>query len=70
MPERNNGRATDSTCTVPSPCIRNCCLDDEDICLGCFRSLEEIIVWGTIDAIEKRRILEIIAQRRKERTND
>ncbi len=24
-----------------SPCVRNCCLDDDLICLGCFRSLEE-----------------------------
>ncbi|MBT2912746.1 DUF1289 domain-containing protein, partial [Vibrio anguillarum] len=24
-----------------SPCIRQCCLDEMDICLGCFRSLNE-----------------------------
>jgi len=29
-----------------SPCIRNCCLDDDLTCLGCFRSLEEIKEWG------------------------
>ena len=31
---------------VKSPCIRNCCLDENDICLGCFRSVEEITSWG------------------------
>lgn len=35
--------------TLSSPCIRNCCLDKNDICLGCFRSLEEIIQWTQID---------------------
>ena len=31
---------------VPSPCVRRCCLTDDDICLGCFRSLEEILRWS------------------------
>lgn len=28
-----------------SPCVRNCCLDKNDICIGCYRSLSEIIGW-------------------------
>lgn len=28
-----------------SPCIRMCTLDEEDICIGCGRSLEEIKGW-------------------------
>ena len=31
---------------IPSPCIRNCCLNEQDICLGCFRSIDEITSWG------------------------
>lgn len=39
--------------TVDSPCVRNCCLNDADICVGCFRSLDEIIQWsGASDAIK------------------
>jgi uncharacterized protein len=34
--------------TVPSPCVRNCCLDDDLICLGCFRSVDEIKEWGMV----------------------
>ena len=34
---------------INSPCVRNCCLNELDICLGCFRSLEEIKVWGRSD---------------------
>jgi predicted Fe-S protein YdhL (DUF1289 family) len=39
---------------VESPCVRNCCLNDDDICLGCFRSLDEIKFWN--EAVEKERI--------------
>ncbi|MDH5183039.1 MAG: DUF1289 domain-containing protein [Gammaproteobacteria bacterium] len=42
---------------VSSPCIRNCCLDEDDICLGCFRSMEEIMQWGSADEPSKRNIL-------------
>jgi len=32
-----------------SPCVRNCCLDENDICMGCFRSLTEITQWTVVD---------------------
>ncbi|HKJ52033.1 MAG TPA: DUF1289 domain-containing protein [Gammaproteobacteria bacterium] len=49
---------------VGSPCIRHCTLDDDDICLGCFRSIEDICAWGGADDDERRRILERAAARR------
>lgn len=42
---------------VASPCVRNCCLDADDVCLGCFRTLTEITQWGGADAHERREIL-------------
>jgi uncharacterized protein len=48
-----------------SPCIRNCCLDDNLICLGCFRSLEEIKEWGVVDDHRRRIILQSAKQRRE-----
>jgi uncharacterized protein len=32
-----------------TPCVRNCCLDDNKICLGCGRSLPEILEWHHAD---------------------
>ena len=32
--------------TLESPCVRNCCLDENDICLGCHRSISEICGWS------------------------
>ncbi len=35
----------DSQQKISSPCVRNCCLDEQDICLGCWRSIDEILGW-------------------------
>lgn len=51
---------------IESPCVRNCCLNDEDICLGCFRSLREITRWGTLDNQGKQHILDAVAQRKND----
>jgi len=48
-----------------SPCVRNCCLDDDLTCLGCFRSLDEIKEWGIVDDHRRRVILENAKQRRE-----
>jgi predicted Fe-S protein YdhL (DUF1289 family) len=45
--------------------MRNCCLDDELICLGCFRSIEEIQEWTLVDDHRRRQILQN-AERRRE----
>ncbi|HEY9199111.1 MAG TPA: DUF1289 domain-containing protein [Gammaproteobacteria bacterium] len=52
---------------VASPCVRNCCLDDQDICLGCHRSVDEIIAWGPASNAERRAILERARQRAEQR---
>ena len=40
-----------------SPCVSVCLLDDEDICVGCYRSADEITDWFMADAEGKREIL-------------
>ncbi|WP_354622752.1 DUF1289 domain-containing protein [Psychromonas sp. MME2] len=51
---------------IASPCIRNCCLDEKDICIGCFRTMNEIMQWREVNEQEKRVILARV-QKRKER---
>jgi uncharacterized protein len=48
-----------------SPCIRNCCLDDDLTCLGCFRSLDEIKEWGVVDDHRRSLILQNAKQRKE-----
>jgi predicted Fe-S protein YdhL (DUF1289 family) len=53
--------------SIASPCVRNCCLDDDDICLGCFRSVVEICGWSAASAADKTEILKKCAERREQR---
>ena len=55
------------TDSVESPCVRNCCLDDDLTCLGCFRSLEEIKEWEMADGRRRRLILENAESRKQAR---
>ena len=50
---------------IESPCIRNCCLNDDDVCLGCGRSLVEITRWSTATDTGKQAILVAAAERRE-----
>ncbi|MFW5443589.1 MAG: DUF1289 domain-containing protein [Methylococcaceae bacterium] len=51
--------------TVESPCVRSCCLDEQDICLGCFRSLDEIIQWTLVDEKSRQQFLQNSFERKK-----
>ncbi|MFL0801712.1 MAG: DUF1289 domain-containing protein [Agarilytica sp.] len=42
---------------TPSPCVRNCCLDENDICLGCHRSISEICTWSQLDEQGRKKVL-------------
>lgn len=49
------------------PCVRNCCLDDDEVCLGCGRALPEILRWNEAGEDERRTILESARKRREAR---
>jgi predicted Fe-S protein YdhL (DUF1289 family) len=40
-----------------SPCVRDCCLDEAEVCMGCGRSLEEILRWQAASDEEREAIL-------------
>ena len=47
---------TDLTPPVKSPCIEVCSLDDQDLCIGCQRTANEIIEWFSASDERKREI--------------
>ncbi len=49
-----------------SPCISVCVLDDADICVGCYRSAEEITDWFMCSNEDKQAILQRARQRMEE----
>ena len=48
-----------------SPCISVCVLDEGDICVGCYRSADEITDWFMANAEGKREILKRARERRE-----
>jgi len=47
---------------VASPCVRNCCLDENEVCMGCGRHINEILAWHQSSGKERE---EILAQARR-----
>jgi len=52
---------------IPNPCIRHCCLDQDDICLGCYRSVDEILRWSQSSNQQRQEILRACTRRKAER---
>jgi len=42
---------------LESPCVRNCCLNKDDICIGCLRTLDEIKDWATVSEEAREEII-------------
>ena len=52
---------------VPSPCVDICALDDDDVCIGCYRSGDEITTWGKMSNDEKKQTLQKVRERRSQK---
>lgn len=42
---------------MKSPCVSICLLNDDDVCVGCYRTGEEITEWGAYSNDERREVL-------------
>jgi len=62
-------QVTDQGEEVASPCVRNCCLNEVDICLGCFRHLDEIMAWQKLNGAAKKDVLRLCQQRQQQQKN-
>jgi uncharacterized protein len=51
-----------------SPCTKVCALDGDGFCLGCLRTGDEIARWREMSAEEQWQLLELLAERRRQRT--
>jgi uncharacterized protein len=51
--------------SVPSPCINVCKMDPgTGWCEGCLRTIDEIVAWGRLDDDGKRRVWDLLPERR------
>lgn len=55
---------------VRSPCVANCKLDLDDVCLGCHRTIDEILIWSSASDEEKLAVLSRIKQFREQKEDD
>ena len=56
--------------TLPSPCISICQIDPETgNCLGCYRNRKEIARWSVMNTDEQAELLQVLKQRRSEKTS-
>jgi predicted Fe-S protein YdhL (DUF1289 family) len=50
---------------VASPCVGICSPDENDICMGCLRTMQEVTLWWEMDNAGKRELLKVLSQRIK-----
>lgn len=58
-----NSQNTPTESKFENPCVRNCCLNDDNTCMGCGRELREILEWH--QASDSRRAEIILSARNR-----
>lgn len=56
--------------SVRSPCIANCKLDEDEVCQGCHRTIQEILIWSSASNNEKRAIIERVTKIKQQQASD
>lgn len=54
-----------SASKIMSPCVSICALDENDVCIGCHRTCDEIMRWMQMSSDERRDVLQLVAKREK-----
>ncbi|MEG3756093.1 DUF1289 domain-containing protein [Psychromonas arctica] len=54
---------------IASPCAGRCCLDVDNVCVGCYRSMSEITEWSQATESTKKMIIDTAELRRKKLSN-
>ena len=55
---------------VQSPCIGVCSMDDSTVlCLGCYRTMDEIQGWWDLDNLQKQALVALVSAREAEQFN-
>lgn len=52
--------------SIQSPCVSLCKLDDNEVCTGCYRKLEEIVNWSKSDDQYKVEVINALEKRKQQ----
>lgn len=53
---------------IESPCIGVCELDEDNMCIGCLRTLSEISLWSQLSSLQKAAVM-LETKNREQRLN-
>ena len=67
--QSHNKPLNESLGIIKSPCVNICCLDEQDVCLGCYRTCDEITGWGAMNNDERKSVMEKVAEREQDSGN-
>ncbi|QYK14557.1 DUF1289 domain-containing protein [Shewanella rhizosphaerae] len=51
---------------MQSPCVARCGLNEADICMGCFRHIDEIVGWSLADEARQAEIWDNVNRRKQQ----
>jgi len=51
---------------IQSPCVAKCGVNEDDICMGCYRNIDEIVGWSKADDAFKAQVWKKIPGRKAE----
>lgn len=51
--------------TMVSPCVGVCALDEEDVCMGCYRTGQEITNWGAMNDQQREEVMKHVGERER-----
>lgn len=51
--------------TMVSPCVGVCALDEDDVCVGCYRTGQEITLWGSMTDEQRKDVMEKVGKRER-----
>lgn len=54
---------------VESPCVSVCQVDGDDVCIGCGRSIDEIVSWLSLNERERAAVVARARQRMDQRAD-
>jgi predicted Fe-S protein YdhL (DUF1289 family) len=54
---------------VASPCVSICALDENNVCLGCYRTAHEITEWSVMSNTEKQAVMRLVGERERAAMN-
>lgn len=49
---------------IETPCVKICVIDDDGLCVGCARTLDEIASWGSMSEEQRGAVMLALPERR------